>query len=70
MQDEAFRRLPNAPSSQSPQLQDGQALGGRVVRPPMRRETSALRPEDLQLPAEQVHLRGLLIPLDQQTQDG
>jgi hypothetical protein len=37
MQDEVFRGLSDAPSSQSPELQDSQPLLGSVVWPPMRR---------------------------------
>ena len=36
----------------------------------MWREALALRMEYLQLPAEQIPLGGLLIPLDQQAEDG
>lgn len=58
--------LPDAPSPQSSQLQDGQSLFGWIVRSPMRWEPLALSPEELQFSAEQISLCGLLISLDQQ----
>ena len=70
MQHEVLCGLLDAPSPESAELQDSQPLLRSIVWPPVRREAFALCMEDLHLPAEQVPLRGFLIPLDQQPKDG
>jgi hypothetical protein len=64
--DETLGALLDAPTPQSPKLKDGQPLGWTILRPPVGREPSALRSQDLHLPAEQVDFRECLVPLGKQ----
>src|SRR5580658_2472820 len=64
MKDETARGFADAPPAHSHELQDGQALGGGIIRPAVRRHSGALAAKNADLAPEQFDIAMGMIALD------